>query len=73
MPTSQHLKGQENYIVWKKIIQDIIITGRLGYYIVKDRIVLLPENKVFAGLYPGLAEETIMWYVNNIIIKTSIK
>jgi hypothetical protein len=53
------LKGQKNYIIWKKAIRDIIITGRLGYYIIKDHVVLLPEDKVFASLYPGLAEETI--------------
>jgi hypothetical protein len=67
------LKGQKNYIIWKKTIRDIIIIGRLGYYIIKDRVVLLLENKVFAGLYPGLIEETITWYADNIIIKTSIK
>jgi hypothetical protein len=53
------LKGQENYIIWKRVIQDIIIAGRLGYYIIKDRVVLLLEDEVFASLYPGLAEETI--------------
>jgi hypothetical protein len=53
------LKGQENYIIWKRIIRDIIIAGRLGYYIIKDHVVLLLEDKVFASLYPGLAEETI--------------
>jgi hypothetical protein len=52
------LKEQENYIIWKRIIQDIIITRRLGYYIIKDHVVPLLENKVFAGLYPGLTEET---------------
>jgi hypothetical protein len=59
MLISQYLKGQKNYIIWKKAIRDIIITGRLGYYIIKDHVVLLPEDKVFASLYPGLAEETI--------------
>jgi hypothetical protein len=54
-------------------MQDIIIAGRLGYYIIKDRVILLLEDKVFASLYPGLAEEIITWYVDNTIIKTSIK
>jgi hypothetical protein len=67
------LKGQKNYIIWKKIIQDIIITGRLGYYIIKDHIVLLLEDEVFPSLYPGLVEEIIACYANNIIIKTSIR
>jgi hypothetical protein len=53
------LKKQKNYIIWKKILQDIIIARKLGYYIIKDRIILLLENKVFAGLYPGITEETI--------------
>jgi hypothetical protein len=54
------LKRQENYIIWKKVVQDIIIARKLGYYIIKDHIVLLLENKIFAGLYPGLAEEAIV-------------
>jgi hypothetical protein len=54
-------------------MQDIIITGRLGYYIIKNHVVPLLENKVFASLHPGLAEETMTWYANNIIIKTSIR
>jgi hypothetical protein len=54
------LKGQENYIIWKKVIQDIIIIRRLGYYVIKDHVILLLEDKVFASLYPGLAEETII-------------
>jgi hypothetical protein len=40
-------------------MQDIIIIGKLGYYIIKDRVALPPENKVFTGLYPGLTEEII--------------
>jgi hypothetical protein len=73
MPTSQRLKGQENYTVWKKAMRDIIIAGRLGYYIVKDRAAPPPENKVFVGLHPGITEETIAWYADDTIIKTSIK
>jgi hypothetical protein len=67
------LKGQENYIIWKKVIRDIIIARRLGYYIIKNHVILLPENKVFAGLYPGITKEIIVWYVDNIIVKTGIR